>query len=204
MKSRAHRPLRWIRPWLRYMEGDTDVIIDVESTTVISKVLRQAKTTEMVNMLAANPILLGQLDARKTVSEVLQVNDFSPKRWMQGEGISDEQQEMKAEDENLVMSKGVMLDPTEGANARHTLVHLQYTKTVDFAHLPEGIKAIFMRHILGEHEANPQTGSVADAMSGVPPNPVGGPAAPGVQVQPADLTPSTVTGGEPNAASTNL
>lgn len=192
--------------YARYMEGDYDVTVDVESATVVSKVLKQAKTTEMVNGLTANPMLMGALDPRKVVKEVLEVNDFSAKRWMRDNGLTDADQMMKAEDENLVMAKGVMLDPTEGANEVHTLVHLQYTKSTLYENLPEGAKAIFLRHIAGEHEKNPNTGSVAEALGapggGGPPGPVPTPDG-GVQIQPADITPSTVTGGEANAATSN-
>jgi hypothetical protein len=104
----------------RYMEGDTDVVVDTESVSVVSKALQQAKITELMNLVMSNPILAGEIDARKALTRLYEINQEQPKNWLRGDGTSDEDQELRAEDENLVMAKGVMLDPTEDANARHT------------------------------------------------------------------------------------
>lgn len=194
----------------RFMEGDTDVVIDAESITVVSKALKQAKTSEMLATITAVPTFLAELDARKSLTQILEVNDFQAKDWLKGDGKSDSDWKELAEWENLVMSKGVVLSPTEDAPDVHTEGHLDYTKSVDYQSLDDHIKAIFMQHITGEHDQNPATGASADLM-GPPQGPpeLGGP--PGVgtsnlqgpqnpNIQPADLTPSTVTGEQPNSS----
>jgi hypothetical protein len=199
------------RTMARYMEGDVDVVIDVESVTVVSKALKQAKITELMNLVSANPFLMQEIDSRKALSRLYEINDEQPKNWLKGDGKSDEQWQEQAEWENLIMAQGQMLSPTEDAPEIHTLQHINYTQTTEFQQLSQGIQSIFMQHILGEHEANPATGSVADAMKGATGSPPAGPGGPQVgvipngppQVQPADTTPSTVTGGESNSATSN-
>jgi hypothetical protein len=208
----------------RYMEGDYDVVVDIESVTVVSKPLKQAKITELMNLVSANPILMQQVDARKALTRLYEINDEQPKNWLSGNGTSDEEQMEQAEWENSVMRQGVVLSPTDGATTLHTMQHINYTQSAEYQALVDTIKEIFQRHILGEHEANPGTGSAADAMEGAglqppgPPNmgppPPGGPTPPnqlptptpgggGPQIQPADLQPSTVTGQVPNSATSN-
>lgn len=192
----------------RYMEGDYDVVIDAESITVVSKALKQAKTSEMVAAIKSIPTWIAELDPRKSLTQVLEVNDFQAKDWLRGNGKTDAEQMEEAEWENSVMRTGVVLSPTDGATDLHTLQHLNYTKTEEYAQLPDAVHEVFMRHIIGEHDANPQTGSAADLFgAGGPgaPQPPGANGAPpgGVSVQPADLQPSTVTGEQPNSATSN-
>lgn len=189
----------------RYLEGDYDVTIDTESVTVVSKAIQQAKITEMFTAITAIPTLLGQLDPRKTLTRVLEINDENPKSWMTGDGASAEEMMEQAEWENMVMAAGAPLSGTEGATDAHTMEHLNYTKTAEFQQLPPEIQALFTRHIMEEHDANPSTGSVADLMNGpaaggpstgqTPPGQQGAP-----QIPSADLTPSTVTGEQPNSS----
>lgn len=198
----------------RYLEGDYDVTIDSESVTVNSKAIQQAKITEMFTAIVAIPTLLAELDPRKTLTRIFEVNDESPKSWMKGDGKSDAVLMEQAEWENSVMAQGIPLSGTEGASDMHTLVHLQFAdeRNADFAGLSPEIKALFSRHIMEEHDANPATGSIADMLGsggsgGGPggPSPTGG-TPPGQQPAPmpgVGVTPSTVFGEEPNSSSNN-
>lgn len=191
----------------RYLEGDYDVTIDSESVTVNSKAIQQAKITEMFTAIVAIPTLLAELDPRKSLTRYLEVNDESPKAWMKGSGKSDETLMEQAEWENTVMAKGIPLSGTEGANDMHTLVHLQFANenNLEYAGLAPEIKALFARHIMEEHDANPATGSIADMLGS---GGAGGPAPtggmpPGQQPAPmpgVGVTPSTVFGEQPNAS----
>lgn len=182
----------------KFMEGDFDVVIDAEAHNVLSKPIQQAKTTEMVNLIMNDPLLSQEVEPNKVVRQLLKVNDFSEKDWLKTDK-GREQMKEAAEWENRVMAAGNFLSPTKGATIEHTEEHLNYTKTSEFEQLPEETQEIIMQHITGEHDANPATGSVADLMGGAPaPAPdLGGGGLP-PQIQPADLSPSTVNGEEPN------
>ncbi len=183
-----------------FMEGDWDYVVDAEAFTVLSKPIQQAKITELLTLVAGVPSFLAELDAKKSMKRVYEIFDEKPKNWLKGSGRTSEEWRTLAEKENIVMSKGIMLDATEGAPPEHTEVHLDFAKSAEFEKLPEGIKAIFTFHIQGEHDNNPATGSFAEAAAaagGANPtgNPVGAPAAPGgPAIQSADMTPSTVSG----------
>ncbi len=189
----------------RYLEGDYDVTIDSESVTVNSKAIQQAKITEMFTAIVAIPTLLAELDPRKTLTRIFEVNDESPKAWMKGDGKSDHVMMEQAEWENAVMAAGTPLSGTEGANDMHTLVHLNYTNSADFQNLDPEVQALFARHIMEEHDANPATGSVTDMMGAGGaggPSPTGG-TPPGQQPAPqpgVGITPSTVFGEQPNSS----
>ncbi len=191
----------------RFMEGDYDVVVDVESVTVVSKAIQQAKITEMFQAITSIPVLLGELDARKTLARYLEVNDERPEDWMTGEGASDEDMQQQAEWENLVMASGQPLSGTDGATDAHTLEHLNYTKQAEFLQLPEVTQALFTRHILEEHDANPATGSAA-ALLGAPgaPGAMTGGTPPGQQAAPVpglSMTPGTGPQGEDVNSSAN-
>lgn len=184
----------------KFMEGDFDIEIDASAFTQISKPIQQSKITEMFNLLAANPSLLGVLDPRKAVARYLEVNDEDPKNWLVGDGKTDADWMILADKENLVMSQGVPLAGTQDATEIHTLMHIHYTETKEYDALPESAKQMIGAHILEEHDNNPQTGSAADAMAqagqgaaagaGAPPGSPGagqapvGPGAPGAPAGP--------------------
>ena len=94
---------------------------------------------------------------------------------MLDQGSTDEDQMAQAMYENQLMMKGVDLPPTEGASEAHTLVHLWFSETEQYAKLPEGIRMIFERHIMGENENGPGGGAAGGAegsatagMEGIP------------------------------------
>ena len=183
-----------------FMEGDWDVTIFVDPMANISKPIKQAKIVEVMNLIAANPLLLSQLDPQKAVQRLLDVNDENPKNWLKSDFKDVKHAQMLAEFENLAMSEGQVLAPTEGATEEHTLVHLNFTETAKFQALPEYIQAAFQAHVMGEHDANPVTGDATDLAQGNPEEagipPQGGAGEAGVEVQPADLQASSVIGNE--------
>src|SRR5690606_32656339 len=109
---------------------------------------------------------LSVLDPNKVAKRILEVHEEQPERWLVGDGMSVKDMQMLAESENMVMAAGQPLAPTENATEEHTLIHLMYTKSVDFQNLPEVNQQLIMDHILGEHDANPATGAAADMIGG--------------------------------------
>ena len=160
-----------------FMNQEWDVTMNAESNAILSKPLKQAKTTEMFNMLALNPQLMAVIDPVKATKRYLTINEEDPKAWMRDKSMSDADWRKLALHENIIMAKGQMLDPTDNAPEAHTEVHLDYMNTDDYNLLIQqnpGIKDIFERHTFGEHEANPQTGSMADAVGGAQDGGLGG------------------------------
>jgi hypothetical protein len=194
----------------KFMEGDWDYIVDAEAFTVLSKPIQQAKITELLTLIASQPAWLNELEAKKSMKRTLEIFDEKPKNWLKGGGKTDQEWKEMAEWENIIMAGGVMLSPTPDAPIAHTEVHLDYTKTAEYQQLSEPLKAILTQHIQGEHDANPATGSFAEAAAaagGANPtgNPVGAPSQPGgPAITGADLTPSTVTGEASNNPSGGL
>jgi len=179
--------------------GDVDIRIQWDIKAVLPQAIRQSKVMELFNGLMGNPMTMQQINVRRVMKDIIQEYDFDPQTWLTDQGKTIEEQQSQAYWENLVMMKGIALDPTEGADEQHTLVHLQFTES-DFykkfvANNP-GIAAIFQRHIMGENENGPggaaagqTSGAPAAGMSGEPgmgatgpggPAPIpGGPPAPG-------------------------
>jgi hypothetical protein len=59
-----------------------------------------------------------------------------------------------ADKENMSMSQGQPVPPTEGADIVHTQAHIDFTKTDMFRQLPEQVKQMFATHIQGELQAH--------------------------------------------------
>ena len=55
-----------------------------------------------------------------------------------------------ADKENMQMSQGQPVPPTEGADIVHTQAHIDFTKADMFRKLPEQVKQMFADHIQGE------------------------------------------------------
>jgi hypothetical protein len=147
----------------RFIEGDYDVQMGSTIHTPFSKAIKQAKTSEMLTTILSNPTLAAALDPTKSVKRYLEVNEEEPKDWMVNPNTKEDLIEL-ADLENEVMKAGVPLQGTEGATPEHTMVHLHYTKTTEFAELPEVAQQLIQNHILEEHDNNPLTGSSADLM----------------------------------------
>lgn len=152
----------------KYLEFSFNVTIAATQYAPISKVVRQTKVTELFSLLMGNPATMGLLNLNKTVARVLSINDERPDDWLAGYNQDPAHTMMEAEQENSVMAAGQPLAATPGATEEHTLVHIMYTRSKEYDDLvqqrPE-IRQIFMEHIMGEHEANPATGSAMEAMS---------------------------------------
>lgn len=177
----------------KYLEGSVDVSVDASVFTPISKAIEQTKKTETFSLLMANPATQNVLDIPGAVADLLKVNDIKPETWMKSNAKPAEDMMLLAETENMIMSAGQPLAPTEDATVDHTMVHLMFTKSAEFLAFRPEIQALFEAHIMGEHNQNPDTGSAAEALAGAPPpgaGPAGAPAAAG-QATPLGLSPQT-------------
>lgn len=152
----------------KYLEGNFDISVDATQFTPTSRVVQQTKVTELFSLLLSNPATQGIMDIGKAVARVLSLNDEKPKDWLAGFNQDPGSTMLAAETENRVMAGGQPLGPTPGATEEHTLVHIMFTRSIEYQQLvqtkPE-VKQIFANHIMGEHEANPATGSADEAMS---------------------------------------
>lgn len=185
------------RSFAKFMEGEFDLVVNSEAGQITSKPIRQAKITEMFQMLALNPQLMATIDPNKATERYLEINDEDPKDWMRNSGMTDADWKRLAIHENMVMAQGQPLAPTQDATTAHTEEHLNFTQTAVYLQLPPAIKQIFQEHILGEHQNNPTTGSAASVLPGGPVDP-GAPApnGQGTSVPGVDLQPSTVGGSD--------
>lgn len=181
----------------KYLEGDFEISIDSTQFTPTSRAVQQTKVTELFSLILSNPQVSALADLGKALSRVLTVNDEKPSDWLAGFNQDPGTAMLAAEEENKVMAAGQPLGPTPGATEEHTLVHIMFTRSQQYNDLlqthPE-IKQIFANHIMGEHEANPATGTAQQALStnglggnGTPPNPTGNPALQGKPVAPTQV-----------------
>lgn len=160
--------LRLDKSMAKYLEGSYDISMNTEIYTPPSKALQQTQFTQTLSLLVANPSTLSVLDPQKIVTMAAKNINTKPDQWLKGDGYSVEDMQMLAEAENMVMSAGQPLSPTEAATIEHTQVHLMYTKSQDFQLLSPEIKQLFELHIMGEDANNPQTAGGAGQLS-VPP-----------------------------------
>lgn len=181
----------------KYLEGNVDISVDASVFTPISKAIEQTKKTEAFSLISSVPEAKATLDMPGAVADLLQVNDIKPGTWMKAQAKPQKDMMLLAETENMIMSSGQPLAPTEDATTDHTMVHLMFTKSAEFQQFKPEIQALFEAHIMGEHNQNPDTGSAADALAGAPAPgalPPGAPAA--GQVAPLALSPQTT---QPNS-----
>lgn len=153
----------------RFIKGQWDVVVSADSHGILSKPLKQAKITEMFNLIGLNPQLAGVLDPHKSVKRYISINEEDPKAWMRENAKSPEDWQREAMHENIVMAKGQYLPPTEGATEQHTMAHLAYMNTDHFKQLIEqnpAIEQIFEQHVFGEHQNNPDTAGMEGDMFG--------------------------------------
>jgi hypothetical protein len=178
----------------KYLESSVDVTVDASVFTPISKAIEQTKKTEVFSLINSVPEASATLDMPGAVADLLRVNDIKPDLWMKSAAKPAKDQMMLAEAENMIMAAGQPLSPTEGASSDHTMVHLMFTKGAEFQQFSPEIQALFEAHILGEHDANPDTGSAAEALAaGAPTGGTAGPSPAGGagQAQPLALSPQT-------------
>lgn len=201
--------------YARFLEGDWDVQIQWDVKAIMPQAIRQSKVMELFQAATGNPFVMKETNVRGAWKDVLMEYDMDPKTWMTEGGTDEDAQMAKAQWENMVMMKGVALDPTQGASEQHTLVHLWFTESKAYAEAIKnnpGLDEIFKRHIMGENENGPGGGTDgqtapppasgmtgaggAEAMGDVPMDPnamaPGGPAAPGAQAAaPPSAPPAT-------------
>lgn len=203
----------------KYLEGSFDITVDATQFTPVSRTVQQTKVTELYSLFIGNPQTSGLMDIGKSMSRVLEVNDEKPKDWLAGFNQDPGTTMLAAEQENRVMAAGQPLGPTPGATEEHTLIHIMFTQSQEYNTLlqahPE-LRQIFADHIMGEHGANPATGSASDALSanglggnGTPPSPPGNPAmqtpgAPSPNAGAAKATPVGQIGQLPNLPAVGL
>lgn len=149
----------------RYMHKNYDIIVDADIFTPVSKAIEQTKKTEMFSLMMANPATMAVMDINGATEDVLKANNIKPDKWLKNTGSNRYDQMMLAESENMVMAAGQPLNGTKDATEDHTMVHLMFAKSQEFAELSPEIKTMFMNHILEEHDNNPTTGAAADLMS---------------------------------------
>lgn len=154
----------------KFMEGDYDVTMSASPAPILSKPLRQAKITEMIGTMTLNPILSAQLDPVKALQRYVKINDEDPKDWLRGKGLTDDQWQRLAIQENNVMATGIPLVATDGASEGHTMEHLHFTNTPAFQMLPPPVQSNIGQHIMGEDSAR---GGQGAQMMGTP-GPQGG------------------------------
>lgn len=171
--------LKLDRSFSKFLNKTYDIAVDADIFTPVSKAIEQTKKTELFTVFLSNPATMSLLDLQGSMSDVMEVNNIKPDKWLK-QDISTKDMQMLAEAENHVMIAGQPLNGTDGATEEHTLVHLMFTKTPDYQQAPIAIQQIIMDHILQEHDANPATGSSADLMGayGLEPTP-GAPGQPG-------------------------
>lgn len=142
----------------RFFDGDWDVRIQWDIKAVMPQAIRQSKAMEFFQAMVGNPFTMKEMNVRNAMKDVMMEYDFDPKKWMSDGGKTEDDQMAKAQWENMVMAKGLPLDPTTGASEMHTMVHLWYTETEAYKNLVKenpAIDDIFKRHIMGENSAGP-------------------------------------------------
>lgn len=174
----------------KYLQGSFDIIIDSDIHVPLSRAIHQAQVTQTLSLLLSNPYTAGALDPNKAASRAWKAIDEDPDKWLAQKSDTNEMR-MLANRENAVMMAGEPLSPTEGANEEHTLVHLNFTQTVAFQELPEHIQQIIGEHIIGENEANPNTGPTQMPSMGGGAAPGGGSVSPGTQQPGPQLSANT-------------
>jgi len=158
--------------YAQYMDRNYDIIMDAESCPVISKAIKRAQVTEMFNGFSANPALTRFLDLESSMKRVVLLNEESPKDWMIGDGITADQQQMIAQQENEIFmnmeenGRIFALPGTPNATEDHNGVHLDFTKTTAFERLSAPVKKVIGDHIQEEIMANPALAQAAGLMAG--------------------------------------
>lgn len=189
----------------KYLEFSYDISVDADIFTPVSKAIEQTKKTEMFSLVMSNPATMARIDLDGALSDLLTVNNIKPDKWLRNPETSKDTM-MRAEAENMVMAAGQPLDGTPGASEEHTLVHLMFTRTQEFAELPVPNQQLIMDHILQEHDNNPATGAAADLLGSY--GLTGGPLAgePGSPVPGSNTPFATQPGGSapPQAQSADL
>lgn len=209
--------------YAQYMDRNYDIIMDAESTPVISKAIKRAQVSEMFGQIAGNPLFARFLDLEGSLRRVVTVNDESPADWLVGGNMSTEQQRMLAEQENelfvnMELSGRIFeLPGTPNATEAHNEVHLDFMQTKAFEALSAPVQQAFRNHVQEEIEKNPALAEAAGLLGGgespqaagesgglaVPPGMPGGPGVDEASAAAAGMV-APVAGGDVTAAPAGL
>lgn len=170
--------------YAQYMQGEVDVVMKAMPSLGNTKAIKQAKITEMLTTIAAVEPWIAELDSRKAVHELLDVNELDPDKWLKGTGMTSDQMRALADAEIEIMKRGIPVSPTEGATEEHMIQEMQYVNSPQFQSLPEEIKTLIEDHVIAELDS--QSGlegalSKAFGSTNQPANTVQGGAAPNIQ-----------------------
>lgn len=157
--------------YARFLEGNYDITVNANSSVIESAAVKFGKVSELVMGISANPMYARYIDGEKTVRGLFQLANLLPKDWMTGAEMNIEDMKNLAELENGIIArmaqtgKIYQLPGTPGATEPHTELHLRFSETAAFQELPEEVKQVMTNHIMMEHDANPNTGGIADKMN---------------------------------------
>lgn len=162
--------------YAQFMDRNYDIIMDAESTPVISKAVKRAQVNEMSQFLLGNPLFARFLDIEKSLQRVVSVNDEYAGDWLQSGGLTVEQQRITAEEENMLFinmeqtGRIFMLPGTPNATEAHNEVHLDFMQTQAYEALSEPVKQALQRHVQEEIQNNPALSAAAgmDGQGGGP------------------------------------
>ncbi len=155
--------------YAQFMDRNYDIIMDAESTPVISKAIKRSQVNEMFGQIAGNPLFARFLDLDKSLRRLVTVNDEAPADWLASGGMSIDQQRMLAEQENELFVQMELsgrlfaLPGTPKATEAHTEVHLDFSQTKAYDELSDPVKKLFQEHVQQEIANNP---ALAQAMGG--------------------------------------
>lgn len=158
--------------YARFMDRNFDIIMDAESTPVISKAIKRAQVNEMFGQIAGNPLFARFLDLEGSLRRVVTVNDESPSDWLMSGNMSPDQQRMMAEQENELFvnmeqsGRIFALPGTPNATEAHNEVHLDFLQTKAFDALSEPVQRVLRQHIQEEIEKNPALAEAAGLAGG--------------------------------------
>lgn len=212
--------VRLDKTFARYMEGNYDVIVNAASNIAESASVKFSRATEMTMGLLGNPITARYVDGQKAVKRLYTLGNEDPRDWMAADGMTEADMKSLAElENNLILSmaqtgKVYQLPGTPGATESHTEVHLDFANSDVFKTLDQVVQDVLVNHIADEHNNNPNTGSIADAMGAaqpgaegmagepapsggdvLPPGAVGGPAATAPPIEGGTMNGGDVTAG---------
>lgn len=168
----GYNSFRMSPAYAQFMDRNFDVIMQAESTPVISKAIQRAQVNEMFGQVAGNPLFARFLDLEGSLRRLVSVNGESAADWLMGGNMSPEQQRMMAEQENELFvnmelsGKIFALPGTPNATEAHNEVHLDFMQTQAFAALSEPVKRAFTNHVQEEVQKNPALAQAAGMTEG--------------------------------------
>lgn len=168
----GYSSLKMTKSVMKYLNTNVDVTVDTKEGQTISKPIKQAKMTEMLDRLLL-PASLPFVNVEKTLKWYVEGNDADPTELLKDKANAPDPHEL-AEAEFEVMLAGVPLPPTPDATEDHVLHEVALTRGTRFQAAPENIQDAITTHIAGEDaqlraQAGPQQSvSQGGDVSGTP------------------------------------